>query len=95
MSRGWKSYDEPSNWDKTRFRILRRDHRTCQLCGMPGNQVDHIIPVSQGGTHEDDNLRVLCYDCHKKKSSEEGNVARKAKYGKNREREAHPGYREM
>jgi 5-methylcytosine-specific restriction endonuclease McrA len=94
MSKGWKTYDTPKDWEETRLRILRRDHWRCVLCGNKGNQVDHIIPVSQGGLNTDDNLRVLCYDCHKKKSAQEGNAARKEKYGK-REREAHPGYRDL
>jgi 5-methylcytosine-specific restriction endonuclease McrA len=35
-------------------------------------QVDHIIPVSQGGTHHLDNLRVLCATHHQAKTAQEG-----------------------
>ncbi len=28
--------------------------------------IDHIIPVSGGGTNESSNLQVLCKSCHKK-----------------------------
>ena len=34
--------------------------------------VDHITPVSQGGTHHLDNLRCLCYAHHKQKTAQEG-----------------------
>jgi len=35
-------------------------------------QVDHIIPVSQHGTHHLDNLRVLCAFHHRAKTAQEG-----------------------
>lgn len=35
-------------------------------------QVDHIKPVSQGGTHHLDNLRVLCKPHHDAKTAQEG-----------------------
>lgn len=42
------------------------------MCGTEGNnhnplEVDHIVPISKGGTHELANLRVLCRYCHKKR----------------------------
>lgn len=42
--------------------------RKCELCGNPVEEsleVHHIFPVSQGGTHVEDNLVVLCASCHK------------------------------
>ena len=55
-----------------RLKIIERDKYTCQICGkyMPdevGLQVDHIIPVSQGGKSIESNLRVLCSKCNGKK----------------------------
>lgn len=62
--------------------ILERNGYTCQLCGAgagdpdplyPGRKVrlhiDHILPQSQGGTDDDDNLRVLCSTCNQSKSN--------------------------
>lgn len=38
-------------------------------CGATENlQVDHIIPLSKGGSNELDNLQALCHSCHEKKS---------------------------
>lgn len=60
-----------------RMEILERNGFTCQLCGAgagdpdPFNpnrklrlHIDHIIPVSQGGTEGKDNLRTLCSACN-------------------------------
>ena len=60
----------------TRRRILLRDGYTCRCCGIVrvDNEVDHIIPLEQGGTNDDDNLQVLCggpEGCHKLKTAEE------------------------
>ena len=45
--------------------VLRRDKRTCQLCYKAGDEVDHIIPVCEGGGSCGlENLRTLCRSCH-------------------------------
>ncbi|MCG7453400.1 HNH endonuclease, partial [Corynebacterium kefirresidentii] len=31
----------------------------------------HITPISQGGTHNPNNLRVLCHQCHTNKTTQE------------------------
>lgn len=54
-----------TSWAICARRILKRDACKCQLCGEPADQVDHIIPVSLGGTGDPDNLRSLCERCHK------------------------------
>lgn len=60
-----------------RNEILERNGYTCQHCGSgPGDpdpthpgrklrlQIDHEIPLTQGGTNDKDNLRVLCSACN-------------------------------
>ena len=62
---------------ETRAVVLDRDGSTCQMCGRaagdpdsyhPGRSVQltmgHIIPQSQGGSDEPDNLRAICTDCN-------------------------------
>lgn len=44
-------------WRELRDRILRESD-ICHICGEPGaDAVDHVIPVSRGGTNHRDNLR--------------------------------------
>lgn len=61
----------PVKWapDKSkRSRIYERDGHRCHYCGS--NQrlsLDHIIPRSKGGTHEDENLVTCCKSCNSAK----------------------------
>ena len=58
-----------NTWSVARYRALKRDGRTCQLCGFDFKgadlEVDHIIPRSEGGDNAQDNLRTLCIPCHR------------------------------
>jgi 5-methylcytosine-specific restriction endonuclease McrA len=51
-----------------RAKVLERDNATCQLCGAKAPdseiEVDHIKPVSLGGTNNEENLRCLCKKCN-------------------------------
>lgn len=50
-----------------RKEILARDDFCCVRCSNSEEEklvVHHIIPVSQGGTAEDENLATLCEECH-------------------------------
>jgi hypothetical protein len=56
--------------DSRRMRIYRRDNFTCQHCGSKEDiSIDHILAVSNGGTHDDDNLQVLCRPCNSRKGA--------------------------
>lgn len=50
-----------------RYQVLNRDRR-CLLCGATKDDtklhVDHIVPWSQGGPTELDNLQTLCVRCN-------------------------------
>lgn len=68
--------------DKLRRQILERNGYTCQVCGAgageeslcePGKkcrlEIDHTIPISQGGTDDEHNLRAVCVWYNKDKSN--------------------------
>lgn len=61
-------------WRRVRAAILVRDHYVCQVCGVIAEEVDHIVPRSQGGSDDPSNLRAICVPCHEKKSREEANL---------------------
>lgn len=62
-------------WMTTRERIAKRDRYRCGACGRPWDsqcdQVDHVVPLEQGGSNDDGNLQLLCGECHRVKSADE------------------------
>lgn len=56
-----------------RLAVYERDNFTCHYCGLHANedelQIDHIIPVSRGGTNDFSNLVTSCSKCNKKKGA--------------------------
>jgi len=60
-------------WQRVRKAALRRAGGKCEKCSSSLRlQVDHVIPVSQGGGNEPGNVQVLCEVCHKRKTATEG-----------------------
>lgn len=64
--------------------VRRRSGGRCEvtengrMCGSKNRvQCDHIIPVSQGGTHHIENLRDICKPHHDAKTAQEGGGYRK------------------
>ena len=59
-----------------RERVFNRDGRICQICGTDEGEmhIDHIISRKSGGTHDLDNLRVLCKQCNLRKGSKNDGV---------------------
>ena len=80
-----ESSSGPTNTPNARLRgrrgVAQRARRLaaeprCRDCVARGRTVaatvpDHIIPLSQGGTDTDDNIRCLCGDCHKIRTAEQ------------------------
>jgi hypothetical protein len=56
------------SWAIRARQAYRKHGRKCALCGAAALEIDHIIPVSLGGTGEIDNLRPLCIPCHKEET---------------------------
>lgn len=58
---------------KKRFDVFRRDQFICQYCGRRPPavvlEVDHIKPVSEGGSNDDHNLITSCFDCNRGKAA--------------------------
>jgi 5-methylcytosine-specific restriction enzyme A len=58
-----------------RSKVFQHDNWTCQLqlpgCLVLADQVDHITPVSQGGTDEMTTLRSVCARCHARRTASE------------------------
>ena len=47
---------------------MQKSNGVCVACGTDERlQVDHIIPVSRGGTNDLDNLQMLCKSCNASK----------------------------
>jgi 5-methylcytosine-specific restriction protein A len=57
------------NWQKLRKWKLATDP-FCAMCNGSANQVDHILPINDGGERLDPaNLQSLCISCHSKKTA--------------------------
>lgn len=68
------SLDIPKN---IRLAVFMRDNYTCQICNYKNGQensqdkiltIDHIIPISLGGTSIISNLNTLCMECNIRKN---------------------------
>ncbi len=56
----------------TRFEVFKRDNFTCRYCGRTSPavvlEVDHIVPVCEGGSDDLMNLAASCWECNRGKS---------------------------
>jgi hypothetical protein len=58
----------PSAWVK--LYVWRRDHGTCVRCGgQESVWFDYIVPVWEGGSITEQNLRLMCQGCKRRESS--------------------------
>ena len=60
------------------LKVLKRDKHKCQICGKsPATypelelEIDHITPVSKGGSNDMENLQTLCILCNRGKGNDE------------------------
>lgn len=63
-------------WERTRKQVIQRDKGLCQSCladgrVAAGNECDHVIPKTRGGTDDLGNLMLLCRRCHAAKTARE------------------------
>ena len=64
------------SWMGIRREVLLRDGYRCQQCGIvrSDNEVDHTIPLEQGGSNDTSNMMTLCGGpdgCHTRKTAAE------------------------
>jgi 5-methylcytosine-specific restriction protein A len=66
---GQRGYD--GAYEKTRLRVLAEEPY-CYSCGAPATTVDHIIPLTLGGTNERANLHGCCLRCNSARGGQTG-----------------------
>lgn len=56
-------------WKRISKEVFVRDNYTCKYCGQVGGllEVDHVVPISKGGTNEIENLTTSCRRCNRQK----------------------------
>ena len=56
--------------EDVRQKVFARDNHTCVRCGSKENlSIDHVIPRSKGGSHDESNLQTLCRSCNSAKNN--------------------------
>jgi 5-methylcytosine-specific restriction endonuclease McrA len=57
----------------TRTYVIARDGGRCHLCGkrprLRDLTIDHVVPISRGGAHVAENMRVACRSCNCRKGA--------------------------
>ena len=56
-------------WRKVRAAVLERDRRRCHYCGARATTVDHLYPVTAGGSSHPGNLVAACAACNGRKGA--------------------------
>ena len=71
-------------WKRIRDKYASQ-HPFCERCFekgivVPVQEVHHIKPLSEGGTHDQENLIALCKSCHAKIHAERGDYHESKKH---------------
>lgn len=64
--------EHPTIEPRIKRKIWESQGKRCAYCGEPRNlkhmTVDHVIPLSKGGTNDEENLRCACKMCNRIKN---------------------------
>jgi len=65
--------DRGGKWKRERDEVMRLDGGLCRQCRKEGRvttavEVDHIVPLFEGGADTVSNKQALCLRCHQAKS---------------------------
>lgn len=77
---------------KLRFEVFKRDGFCCRYCGSTPPtvvlEIDHIVPVADGGTNDQENLATSCFECNRgKRDNPLSATLRPAQFDQAREKE--------
>lgn len=71
----WRTGYQDPLYARNRPLAYERDGRRCVKCGLPLSAeayiCDHILPLSEGGTSELEDLQTLCGPCSKAKTRQD------------------------
>ena len=74
----WEGSTRPertvSGWEQQRRarRVLYAHDTVCHICGHIGaTEVDHVVPLAEGGADDESNLRPAHAGCHRAKTGRE------------------------
>jgi len=62
-------------WRERRAAFLAL-HPACSDCGGIATEVDHVVPLSQGGPDDEINFSAKCKPCHSRKTAKESAFGR-------------------
>lgn len=58
------------DWRKLKRQIIKRDNGICWICRESGaDSVDHLQPVSMGGTNDPENLKAAHLLCNQQRGA--------------------------
>lgn len=75
-----KPFYNSKKWKELRLYVCESRHWTCEECGEFGDQVHHIIEITPDNINDpnitlnEDNLQLLCEECHNAKRKVERDI---------------------
>ena len=71
--KNWANFRRAKKMQNGVFRVTAKEiaklrSQPCAYCGKPSQHIDHVIPISRGGTHGIGNLTGACASCNLSKS---------------------------